>query len=191
VTPCSACTQGCAGERDDCPLKELWAQYQKRFGGGIAAIRGAAPPEPERAVVVCTRQGGCSLGRACKQAGKCVSEATLNPAPGLPDTNPKTAFGVQKAPLHLIPPAALLAVAGVMGLGAKKYGAYNWRQHAVSASVYQAAAMRHLLAWWGGEEVDPESGESHLAHAIACCAIVLDAAAVAKLNDDRPKGEKA
>jgi hypothetical protein len=105
---------------------------------------------------------------------------------GYPDDNPKTAFGAQKTPLHLIPPPALLAEAEVFGLGAKKYGAYNWRQHTVSASVYQAAALRHMLAWWEGEDVDPESGQSHLAHARACMGIVLDAAAYGKLNDDRP-----
>jgi hypothetical protein len=105
----------------------------------------------------------------------------------LPDTNPKTKFGVQKTPLHLVPPVALIAEAGVFGLGAVKYGPYNWREHSVSASVYYAAAMRHLLAWWSGEHVDPESGESHLAHARACLAIVLDAAAVGKLIDDRPR----
>jgi hypothetical protein len=127
--------------------------------------------------------GGCPT-RGCARLRSRGGEVPA--VPPLPDTNPKTAFGVQKAPLHLIPPPALLAVAGVMGLGAKKYGPYNWREHAVSASVYQAAAMRHLLAWWSGEDLDPESGQSHLAHAMACCAIVLDAAAVGKLNDDRP-----
>jgi hypothetical protein len=116
-------------------------------------------------------------------------DANSAPLP-LPDTNPKTAYGVQKTPVHLVPPPALLALAEVMGLGAKKYGPYNWREHAVSASVYQAAAMRHLLAWWSGESTDPESGQSHLAHAMACCAIVLDAEAVGKLNDDRPGGGK-
>lgn len=104
----------------------------------------------------------------------------------LPDTNPKTRYGVQKAPMHLIPPPALLAEADVFGLGAKKYGPYNWREHAVSASVYQAAALRHLMAWWEGEDSDPESGQSHLAHARACLGILLDAGSRGMLNDDRP-----
>lgn len=104
----------------------------------------------------------------------------------LPDTNPKTAFGVQKPPMHLVPPPALLALADVMGLGAKKYGPYNWREHTVSSSVYQAAALRHLMAWWDGQDADPESGQSHLAHAMACMAIVIDARTHGRLNDDRP-----
>jgi hypothetical protein len=137
----------------------------------------------------------CHTGRACPSPHSCMrlgcqDYKTRGATTDLPDTNPKTAYGVQKAPLHLIPPPALLALAGVMGLGAKKYGAYNWREHTVSASVYQAAAMRHLLAWWDGESVDPESGQSHLAHAMACLAIVLDAEAHGKLNDDRPGSAK-
>lgn len=128
----------------------------------------------------------------CSKAGGLVS--ALPPATGYPDDNPKTAHGVKKTPLHLIPPPALEAEAWVFGLGAQKYGAYNWREHTVSASVYQAAALRHLLAWWNGEGTDPESGQSHLAHARACLGILLDAGACGKLNDDRPSvkaGEKA
>jgi hypothetical protein len=108
------------------------------------------------------------------------------PMSELPDTNPKTAFGVQKCPMHLLPPPALHAEAHVFGLGAKKYGPYNWREHTVSSSVYQAAALRHLMAWWEGQETDPESGQSHLAHARACLAILIDAQVHGRLNDDRP-----
>jgi hypothetical protein len=32
--------------------------------------------------------------------------------------------------------------------------------------------MRHLVAYQSGEEIDPESGKSHLAHA-QCCLIFL------------------
>ena len=108
-----------------------------------------------------------------------------------PDDNPKTQYGDRKPPLHLIPPVALVAEAGVFKLGARKYGAYNWREKTVSSSVYQGAALRHLCAWWDGEETDPESGESHLAHARACLGILIDAAANGKLNDDRPLAGKA
>ena len=31
---------------------------------------------------------------------------------------------------------------------------------------------RHIFAWWGGEDKDPETGFSHLAHA-ACCLLFL------------------
>lgn len=105
----------------------------------------------------------------------------------LPDTNPKTAFGEQKASFHCIPPVALIHLGAVCRNGATKYGVMNWREHAVSFSVYYNAMMRHLFAVLDGEWLDPESGEPHLAHVMAGAAIVLDAKANDKLNDDRPK----
>lgn len=101
-------------------------------------------------------------------------------------TNPKDLLGVKKPPLELVPPTALVALAGVMKLGAKKYGPYNWRTRKVKAMVYVGAAQRHLLSFLDGEDVDPESGESHAAHAMACLAIILDAKATGNLVDDRP-----
>lgn len=100
--------------------------------------------------------------------------------------NPKDRVGVRKPPLHLIPPAAEIMESAVMALGAKKYGAFNWRSANVKASVYVAAARRHLLQWFDGQDDDAESGVSHLAHARACLGILLDAMATGHLVDDRP-----
>ena len=100
--------------------------------------------------------------------------------------NPKDRVGASKPPLHLIPPAAEIAEAVVMGLGASKYGPYNWRSANVKATVYISAARRHLAQWLDGEDDDPESGVSHLAHARACLGILLDALATEHLVDDRP-----
>lgn len=105
----------------------------------------------------------------------------------LPDSNPKTAYGIKKPSMHLIPGTALMMLAKVMALGAKKYGAFNWRDQPVSASTYISAAFRHLYQWFDGEDIDPESGAPHLAHAMACMAILLDAYAQGTLLDDRPK----
>lgn len=100
--------------------------------------------------------------------------------------NPKDRIGVRKPPLHLIPPAAEILESAVMALGAKKYGAFNWRTANVKASVYVAAARRHLVQWFDGQDDDAESGVSHLAHARACLGILLDALATGHLVDDRP-----
>ena len=100
--------------------------------------------------------------------------------------NPKDRIGQAKPPLHLIPPAAEILEAIVMGLGARKYQPYNWRTSKVRATVYIAAAKRHLAQWLDGESNDPESGVSHLAHARACLGILLDAQATGSLVDDRP-----
>ena len=100
--------------------------------------------------------------------------------------NPKDRIGQTKPPLDLIPPAAEILEAVVMGLGARKYGPYNWRSAHVRATIYIAAAKRHLVQWLDGQDDDPESGVSHLAHARACLGILLDALATGHLVDDRP-----
>lgn len=105
---------------------------------------------------------------------------------GYPDNNPKTAVGVSKVPLHLVPPSAKHYLALALADGARKYGPYNWRDHAISISVYKAAMERHLDAFWDGEDLAPDSGIHHIAHAMACCALILDAMTIGKLNDDRP-----
>ena len=103
-----------------------------------------------------------------------------------PTSNPKDIIGRTKPPLGLIPGAAMVQEAMVLKLGAEKYGKANWRQETISASVYIDATLRHLFAWLDGESADPESNQSHLAHARACLGIMLDAQAIGKMQDDRP-----
>lgn len=105
---------------------------------------------------------------------------------GYPDNNPKTSQGAKKVPLHLVPPSASHYLATAFADGARKYGPYNWRDAQVSATVYVGAMKRHIDAWFDGEEVSADALVHHLAHAMACCAIILDAASVGMLNDDRP-----
>lgn len=47
--------------------------------------------------------------------------------------------------------------------------------------------MRHLNAWRDGEDRDPESGFSHIAHIATSCNILMDAAHCGTLQDDRNK----
>jgi len=103
-----------------------------------------------------------------------------------PDNNPKTVIGLTKPSMAPIPPVAILHLGKAMSDGRKKYGLMNWREKTVSATVYYDAAMRHLMAWYDGEELAEDSGVHHLGHAMACLAIVLDAQSLGKLNDDRP-----
>jgi len=106
-------------------------------------------------------------------------------------TNPKDAIGSDKLPLHLWPTTA--TIMGALGLldGALKYGRSNFRAVGVRASIYYDAARRHLDAWFEGEDVDPDSGLPHHAHALACIAIIVDAQAAGKLTDDRMYGGDA
>lgn len=100
-------------------------------------------------------------------------------------TNPKDAIGASKLPLHLWPTTA--TAMGCIGLleGALKYGRTNWRDSGVRASIYVDACKRHLDAWFEGENCAPDSGSPHLANALACLAIIVDAQAAGKLVDDR------
>ena len=64
----------------------------------------------------------------------------------------------------LLPPEMLEETAQVLTFGARKYSAHNWAKGA-SWSRYFSAMMRHMWAWWRGEDDDPETGYSHLAPA--------------------------
>jgi hypothetical protein len=99
--------------------------------------------------------------------------------------NPKDRIGVTKLPLRFIPPGSLAFLARVMELGAIKYGGFNWRSNKVKSTVYYEAALRHIWSALDGEDIDPESGQPHSAHAMACMAIILDAQATGNLVDDR------
>lgn len=101
-------------------------------------------------------------------------------------SNPKDIIGSDKIPLHLWPTTA--SVLGSLGLlaGALNYGRGNFRVVGVKASIYYDACNRHLNAWFEGEDLDPDSGLPHLAHALSCLAIIVDAMYADKLTDDRP-----
>lgn len=101
-------------------------------------------------------------------------------------TNPKDAIGPGKLPMHLIPSSSLGYLSLAFLEGALKYGKFNWRVVGVRASIYADAMDRHLKKWLDGEDSDPKTGVPHLASIMACCAIIMDAACVGKLTDDRP-----
>jgi hypothetical protein len=80
----------------------------------------------------------------------------------------------QKPMWNLLPFKALAQVVGVLTYGARKYAPENWRKVANPRERYFAAALRHLVAWKGGEKIDPESGLSHLGHALCCLLFLCD-----------------
>lgn len=102
------------------------------------------------------------------------------------DTNPKDAIGIGKAPMSTVSAAVLMEVGVAMLEGASKYGRHNYRAAGVRASVYYDALMRHAMAWWEGEDLDPDSGMSHITKAIATLVVVRDAMIQDKFTDDRP-----
>lgn len=102
-------------------------------------------------------------------------------------TNPKDSVGVRKVPFSTIPSCVMAEVGVAMLEGAAKYGRHNYRVIGVRSSVYYDATMRHLSAWWDeGQDLDADSGLSHITKAISSLMVLRDAMIQGKLEDDRP-----
>lgn len=89
-----------------------------------------------------------------------------------------------KPPLSLIPRVALDAEAKVFGFGAKKYGRHNFKAGMDWSRVIDAS-LRHITAFADGEDLDPESGLSHIAHARASLAMLMYYVETKAGKDDR------
>ena len=174
--------------------------------GGISWTRGqtpdgvaiAAPEQPKLDYVwypshwfidgLCTRCGSLA-SEVPSLLEPCRAQVATEPPPKAVDptkpVNPKDGIGSTKLPLHLWPASATAHGCLALLNGALKYGRLNWRGTEVRASVYVAAAKRHLEEWQEGVNADFESGLHPLAHLLACVAIILDAEAAATLIDDR------
>lgn len=81
-------------------------------------------------------------------------------------TNEKTGGqkGQKPEQFSLLPWPALGEIAKVYAFGAEKYDRDNWRK-GYDWHLSMDAIIRHLAAFWAGEDLDPESGLPHLAHA--------------------------
>lgn len=86
-------------------------------------------------------------------------------------TGAKKAGNLQR--VGLVPPEFILALSKHYGIGAAKYAAHNWRGGYDWEWSYNAA-MRHLLQFWQGEDIDPETGSPHVISAAwHCCALSI------------------
>ena len=101
-------------------------------------------------------------------------------------TNPKDRSATDRIDLSLFPDTAVVYGALAMTEGDCKYGGYNYRPGGVQASVYVAACRRHLAKWWNGEDFNPKTKVPHLASALACLAVLIDAIECGVLKDNRP-----
>lgn len=106
-------------------------------------------------------------------------------------TNPKDAAATTRLDLSLVPDSAVAYCALAFVEGDQKYGGFNWRVAGVQTSVYVAALRRHVAKYFNGEWADPKTKVPHLANAIACLAVLIDAHETGNLNDDRPPKQKS
>lgn len=81
------------------------------------------------------------------------------------------------------------AVAEVRMFGAKKYSKNNWR-NGFHVTRSCSAALRHIFQFLNGEDVDSESGLSHLGHAVCCLEHAIYDMKHHIENDDRYKETK-
>lgn len=93
--------------------------------------------------------------------------------------------GVKPIQLHAIPWEALSEIGKAYAMGADKYGDYNFRKGYEYSKSFDAL-QRHLWMWWNKEELDSESGLSHLAHASWHCINLLFYSLKGRGIDDRP-----
>lgn len=100
--------------------------------------------------------------------------------------NGGTKYDQEKLPFDLIPIEPLNQLAKVLAFGAQKYDRFNWTKGFKYSRVY-AATLRHLFAWYAGEDNDPEGSEcSHLAHAMCNLVFLLEFIKTHPELDDRP-----
>ena len=95
-------------------------------------------------------------------------------------------FDAGKPMIALISAYAIEQEARVMTFGASKYGFHNWRA-GLSWVRTISAVLRHIFAFLGGEDSDPETGIHHLAHARCGLAFVLEYTQTHPEKDDRTK----
>jgi hypothetical protein len=115
--------------------------------------------------------------------------SNTNPEPAVSatkPTNPKDSIGIRKAPMSTVPANVIAEIGVAMLEGSAKYGRHNYREAGVRSSVYYDAAMRHLISWWEGEDIDPDSGMSHITKVLACLTVFRDAMMRDMVTDDRP-----
>lgn len=121
-----------------------------------------------------------------------ISELSKVETIASPTTIPKPGgikYDQNKTEYHYFSPIALEKINQILTFGAKKYAAHNWRGGFVWSRPFNAC-MRHLWAWWRGEDKDPETGLSHLAHAACCIMFLLEFEETKKDLDDRYKETK-
>lgn len=131
-------------------------------------------PEPPPATKIYTKEGVIELVEL-------ATKATYNQDPEKGGIK----LDAGKPEWSMIPMEALEEVVHVFMKGRDKYTRNNWRK-GMSWSRVMDSTMRHIYAWyWRKEDKDPESGFSHLAHAVANLMFLLTYEKSYKEGDDR------
>lgn len=148
--------------------------------GSSVLAEPVAPATPARFVRAAPWASAHAVGRAPLTAPSiATSEVRV--------TNQRTGGEKGQKPQRfgLLPWPAVAQIAEVYAFGASKYADHNWLK-GYDWSLSFDAMMRHVSAFWAGEDADPESGLPHMAHAgFHVLALLTFAESHAEL-DDRP-----
>ena len=131
----------------------------------------------------------CGSGRFETSDGKSASSEKPTPPRFRPlpsDLSKGVKHDANKIPLELLSSSWIEGVGMVLGFGAKKYAAHNWRK-GLQLSRVLGAALRHIFSFLRGENADPESGLSHLYHASCCLMFASENSETHPELDDRYK----
>lgn len=107
-------------------------------------------------------------------------------------TNEKTGGqkGTKLQRMDLVPVGPLFELSELYGHGAKKYAARNW-ERGYDWSLSIAALLRHALAFWGGEDLIPQTPEGEDDDPTAGCkhmaAVAWHAFALMQFMDAHPE----
>lgn len=99
-------------------------------------------------------------------------------------------FNEGKQRFDLLPPSWPRALVEVLTKGAEKYEDRNW-ERGMNWSTCYASMMRHIQAWWEGNDIDPESGLPHMAHAAWNALALVEYMTTHPELDDRPGQTRA
>ena len=97
-------------------------------------------------------------------------------------------FNKGKLRWSLLPLWLLEGVVKVLMFGSKKYGDFNWQKGMPISEVYESC-QRHLVKFMQGQDIDEESGERHIDHAICNLIIILYTLIRKPEFDDRLKND--
>jgi hypothetical protein len=128
----------------------------------------------------------CLRCEAAAKGVKAVVEAPRTPPAELGGTKHDNG----KSRLDLLSSVWIFGVGEVLRYGAAKYAEQNWRK-GIAYSRLAGAALRHVFAWLGGENDDPETGLSHLLHASCSLMFLYETSQTRPDLDDRWKNEPA
>jgi hypothetical protein len=96
-------------------------------------------------------------------------------------------FDGGKLEYGLLPPLALEETVKVLTFGAQKYERDNWQKVPDAKRRYFDALQSHVWSWKQGEQIDPESGIHHLAHAMCCLMFLYEHDIMYSLNNGEVK----